>query len=119
MQPADPAVIALVDAAYDAFNRRDLDAAVAAMTPDVAWANGWEGGHVHGRDGVRDYWTRQWSVIDPEVRPVAMSVHDDGRTVVVVEQVIRDRSGTVVAEQRVRHAYTFRDGLVARFDILD
>jgi hypothetical protein len=32
-----------------------MEAAVATMHPDVAWANGLEGGHVHGHDGVRDY----------------------------------------------------------------
>jgi hypothetical protein len=25
---------------------------------------------VHGRDAVREYWTRQWDVIDPRVDPV-------------------------------------------------
>ena len=39
---------------YDAFNARDIDTCLAAMTPDVDWANGWEGGRVAGRDPVRD-----------------------------------------------------------------
>lgn len=29
------------------------------------WANGVEGGHVHGRTAVREYSTRQWSTIAP------------------------------------------------------
>jgi len=28
------------------------------MRPDVIWANGMEGRHVHGRDEVRSYWKR-------------------------------------------------------------
>ena len=28
------------------------------MHKDVIWANGMEGGHVHGRDQVRSYWTQ-------------------------------------------------------------
>ena len=40
---------------YEAFNARDIDTCLAAMTPDVDWANGWEGGRVVGRDAVRDY----------------------------------------------------------------
>ena len=39
---------------YQAFNARDVDTCLAAMTPDVDWANGWEGGRVVGRDAVRD-----------------------------------------------------------------
>ena len=37
----------LLKAAYAAFNRRDIDAALAAMHPEVEWANGMEGGTVH------------------------------------------------------------------------
>ncbi len=59
----------LLTRAYDAFNARDVDAAVAAMHPDVDWPNGMEGGRVHGHRGVRDYWTRQWRSIDPRVEP--------------------------------------------------
>jgi len=44
---------------YQQFNARDIDSVLAAMHEDVMWANGMEGGHVHGRDGVRAYWTRQ------------------------------------------------------------
>jgi ketosteroid isomerase-like protein len=44
---------------YDRFNARDLETVLAAMHEDVMWANGMEGGHVRGRDGVRSYWTRQ------------------------------------------------------------
>ena len=41
---------------YDRFNTRDMDSVLAAMHEDVIWANGMEGGHVHGRDEVRSYW---------------------------------------------------------------
>jgi hypothetical protein len=34
------------------------------------WTNGMEGGHVHGRDEVRSYWKRQWSILNPHVEPV-------------------------------------------------
>ena len=42
----------LLRSAYEAFNARDIDSALAAMTPDVDWANGWEGGRVVGHDAV-------------------------------------------------------------------
>lgn len=55
-------------ALYDAFNARDIDTVLAAMTQDVDWPNAWEGGRVHGRDAVRSYWTRQWAEINPPRR---------------------------------------------------
>ena len=42
---------------YERFNARDMEAVLATMHRDVMWANGMEGGHVYGRDGVRNYWT--------------------------------------------------------------
>ena len=33
---------------YDRFNARDIDGVLTALTDDVAWANGMDGGHVHG-----------------------------------------------------------------------
>jgi ketosteroid isomerase-like protein len=113
-----PEVEALLRAAYDAFNRRDVDAVLAGMAPDVEWPNAWEGGYVHGHDEVRDYWARQWRELDPEVRPVDLERAADGRVRVLVEQTVRPvgsaTSGTVA---RVVHAYTLRDGLVTRMDV--
>lgn len=110
---------AVIYAAYEAFNRRDMPAAISIMTPDVAWANGWEGGYVHGHDEVRIYWLRQWQQLNPSVTPRSSRALGDGRLVVTVEQVVRDLDGMVVAAATVEHAYTFKDGLVARMDILD
>jgi ketosteroid isomerase-like protein len=56
--------IAVLKRAYAAFNIRDIDSALAMMQPDVEWPNGTEGGTVHGRAGVREYWTRRWGVVD-------------------------------------------------------
>jgi hypothetical protein len=33
---------------YDRFNARDIDGVLAVLADDVAWANGMDGGHVHG-----------------------------------------------------------------------
>jgi hypothetical protein len=104
---------------YDAFNRRDIERAVAAMHDDVDWPNAWEGGRVVGRDAVRAYWTRQFAEIDPSVEPVGFSVEPDGRTAVAVHQVVRAPDGTVLADRTVTHVYAFRDGLVERMDVVD
>jgi len=103
--------------AYQAFNARNIDTAVSLMCPDVEWANGMEGGHVHGREEVRDYWTRQWKIIDPHVSPQRIDVAQDGRVSVEVRLVVRDLSGGVLSEKNVRHVYRMKDGLIARMDI--
>jgi len=107
----------LLSGAYDAFNARDIAAALAVMHPDVDWPNGLEGGRIHGRGGVRDYWTRQWSVIDPHVEPRRYGTDESGRVIVEVHQVIRDRAGAVIADQMVQHVYVVQDGLIRRMDI--
>jgi hypothetical protein len=45
--------------AYLAFNRRDIEAVLVLMRPDVDWPNAMEGVRAVGIDEVRAYWTRQ------------------------------------------------------------
>jgi ketosteroid isomerase-like protein len=102
---------------YDRFNARDMETVLNALNEDVAWANGMEGGHVHGRDGVRSYWTRQWAMIDPHVEPVDFSTNSGGEVVVEVHQIVRDLQGNVLVDQMVGHIFRIENGLVKRFDI--
>jgi nuclear transport factor 2 (NTF2) superfamily protein len=102
---------------YRAFNERDVDRVLAAMTPDVDWPNGWEGGRVAGRDAVREYWQRQWAEIDPHVEPMDIATRNDGTVAVLVRQTVRDLTGALLDEGEVRHVYGFRGELVARMDI--
>jgi hypothetical protein len=45
----------LLERLYGRFNARDMEAVLTAMHQDVVWADGLEGGHVCGHDGVRNY----------------------------------------------------------------
>jgi hypothetical protein len=107
---------ALLRSAYRAFNARDIDAALAAMHPDVDWHNAMEDRRAHGHDEVRTYWTRQWELIDPHVEPLGFEIEADGRIAVEVHQVVRDLDGDLIVDQRVRHLYAIRDGLIERMD---
>jgi len=109
--------IELLRRAYAAFNARNMDGALATMRPGVEWPNGMEGGIVHGHDGVRAYWTRQWNMIDPHVEPVSFDLDPAGRVVVGVHQVIRELSGKVLMDRMVQHIYTFQDGLIQSMEI--
>lgn len=99
---------------------------LAELTVDVIWANGMDGGHVHGREAVRAYWTRQWSLVSPHVEPVGFDPAADGTIVVNVRQTVRDLDGRPLEGQAhgltdkiVAHVFRLRDGRVARFDIRD
>jgi ketosteroid isomerase-like protein len=119
MRAVEPneAVSRVVRRGYAAFNARDVEGALAVMTTDVQWANGWEGGHVHGKEAVRDYWTGQWQEFDSHVTPTHMSIDGDG-VVVLVDQIVRRPDGTEVRAGTVRHRFELRDGLISRMDIL-
>ena len=109
--------IALLRAAYAAFNARNIDAALALMTPDVAWPRAFKGGFVRGPEEVRAYWTEQWSEIDPHVEPLAFHPDDDRRIVVEVHQVVRDLTGTLLADERVEHRFSFEQGLIRGMEV--
>lgn len=120
MKAVDPQVERLVRTGYEAFNRRDIDAALAVMAPDVRWANGWEGGHVEGHEAVRAYWTRQWEELDPTVVPTAVELDDEADGILVtVDQQVKDGAGRLINAGTVRHRLTISDGLVTRMDILE
>lgn len=104
-------------AAYRDFNARRIDAVLAHMHPDVVWPNGMEGGYVYGQESIRDYWTRQWQIIDPHVEPVAIRMDETGRYDVEVHQVIQDTNGKLLADQTVHHIYSFQGGRIKRMDI--
>lgn len=109
--------VELLKRVYHGFNVRDMENVLAAMHHDVIWANGMEGGHVHGHDEVRRYWTRQWTMIDPSVQPVAFSKDAEGEIVVEVHQVVRNLHGDLLADKMVCHVFRIENGLIKRFDI--
>ena len=109
--------VELLRRVYELFNRRDIERVLAAMHPDVIWANGMEGGHVHGRDGVRSYWKRQWAILDPHVEPVEISPSGAGQVVVKVHQIVRDLKGNLLVDKVVIHVFQIQNGLIQRFDI--
>lgn len=104
-------------AAYAAFNARDIDAALALMTSDVAWPRAFKGGFVRGPEEVRAYWTEQWSEVDPHVEPLAFHREEDGRTLVEVHQVVRDLAGNLLADERVGHRFTLESGLIHAMEV--
>jgi hypothetical protein len=104
-------------ALYEAFNAREIDTVLGAMTPDVDWPNGMEGTREIGHEAVRAYWLRQWGMIDPRVEPVSFSKRPDGSIAIEVHQLIRNLEGDVLNDRTVRHVYRLEGELVSRMDI--
>jgi ketosteroid isomerase-like protein len=118
--------VELLKRIYARFNARDMDGVLSVLADDVAWANGMDGGYVHGREGVREYWTRQWSMVSPHVEPVGFRRTEDGAIIAEVRQSVRDLEGKPLQGQThglkdktVGHVFRLREGKVARFDIQD
>lgn len=116
--------IEVLENMYDRFNARDIDGVLEMLTDDVIWANGMDNDYVHGRDGVRQYWTYQWSVVSPHVKPVSFHQGPNGSITVEVQQVIHDLEGKSdqthgLEDKTVGHIFSFKDGKVSRFDIRD
>jgi SnoaL-like domain len=112
------AEIELLRRIYREFNRREIGAVLASLHANVDWPNGMEGGRVHGHDAVREYWTRQFQMLDPHVEPEGFRITEDGRIVVEVHQVIHDISGRLLVDQKIEHVYEIEDGLIRRMEII-
>jgi nuclear transport factor 2 (NTF2) superfamily protein len=102
---------------YEQFNARDADAVLEALTTDVEWPNGWEGGYVRGHDAVRDYWTRQWAEIDATVIPQEFTTLPDGRIDVTVHQMVKNIGGELLSDSTVHHVYRLRGDQVEHMEI--
>jgi hypothetical protein len=107
----------LLQKMYAAFNRREIEAVLSQLDPDVDWPNGMEGGREQGRAAVRNYWTRQFALVHSNVEPVNFTTEEDGRIRADVHQVVHDNSGKLLSDQMVQHIYTFRNGLIAHMEI--
>lgn len=108
---------ALIEQAYAAFNERNIDAALALMTPDVSWPRASEGGRAVGKEEIRAYWTRQWAEFDPHVDPLQITQDAGGRVRVRVRQRIASLQGQLLSDSEVLHIFTLKQGRIAAMDL--
>ena len=118
--------VEMIKRIYHSFNARDIDGVLAVLSYHIAWANGMDGGHVYGREAVRDYWTRQWAVVSPHVEPVAFENSEDGVVAVEVIQSVSDLKGQPLdgqthglKDKTVTHIFRMQGDTIVRFDIRD
>jgi len=102
---------------YDAFNKREIEIIISRMRQVVKWANGLEGGFVYGRDAVREYWTNQFKMIQPELETLNFETDEKNRNIVTVHQIIRDLQGNLLADATVQQIFTIENGLISLYEI--
>ena len=107
----------LIAQAYSAFNRRDVDGALAVMSENVDWPKASEGGRVVGKEEIRAYWTRQWAEFNPHMEPIEVANREAGRTDVKVHQLVKNLKGDILSDQTLLHVFTIANGLIERMDI--
>jgi hypothetical protein len=107
----------VISQAYSAYNRRDVDGALALMSDNVSWPKASEGGRVVGKEEIRAYWTRQWKEFDPHVEPIEVIDREGGKTEVRVHQVVKSLGGDVLSDSEVWHVHTIANGLIERMDL--
>jgi len=109
----------LIEQAYSAFNRRDIDGALALMTQDVSWPKASEGGRVIGKEEIRAYWTRQWGEFDGHVDPLEITEENGGQVRVKVHQLVKNLQGEVLWDGEVLHIFTVNRDLIAAMHLGD
>lgn len=101
---------------YKNFNERNIDPIIANMTDNVKWANGMEGGYVYGGDAVKEYWTRQFTMVSSNVTP--LKIDSENEVVKIkVHQVVHNLNGKLLADEFVYHFFYLKDNKIAEFHI--
>ena len=101
---------------YKHFNNRKIDLVISKMTDHVKWANGMDGGFVYGHDAVRNYWTRQFTLVSSNVTPLEIET-ENGLIKIKVHQVVHDMNGNLLADEFVYHFFHLREDKIAVFEI--
>lgn len=101
---------------YKNFNDRNIEAVITHTTNNVKWANGMEGGYVYGHNGMREYWLKQFTMIDPKVTPVSVEVAGD-MVNIEVHQVVHDLQGNQLMNKKLFHHFYMAHNNVERFEI--
>ena len=97
---------------HAALDRRDLDAVMALMHPDVQFEDFVDGGPLAGLVEVRAFYQRLFDTLSPGFDILATENLPGGRVRVDMQVVVHDSAGHVWSDSRSGATYTLTDGLV-------
>jgi hypothetical protein len=92
--------------AYEAFNARDADAALATLHPKVRWDDG-EGHMLEGHAAVRRHWLQQWAAADPTLEILELSAGPEDVSARIRLLTRQDQHG-----RELTNELQFADGLI-------
>jgi uncharacterized protein len=104
--------IVILRAAYAAFNRGDIAAAVQSLDENIDWSEPTEfpgGGTYHGREGAKQYLTNSRSSVAEVISEPEQFIPAGDRIVVFVYARVRPKNSTSWQEVRLADVYLFRD----------
>jgi ketosteroid isomerase-like protein len=105
---------------YQAFNRGELEDALAVFDPEIVWHTylvpGPGGGTYHGHEGVRELWADARNIFgDFRNEPERLIAAGD-RLVVLVRICGWGKESGIAVEAKIAHIHTFRNGKVVRVE---
>jgi ketosteroid isomerase-like protein len=105
--------IADLRAAYAAFNRGDIDAAVKPLDPGIEWVEPAEfpgGGTYHGVEGAKRYLVQSRSGADDVISEPEQFIFSGDRIVVFVHARVRPKGSKAWQDIRLADVYWFQNG---------
>ena len=112
----------LVQEMVAAWNRRDLEAALARLDPRAEYVNpptAVEPGTRHGHEGVADVMHKQWEGLGPDARQEIEELHVVGDQLITAGRVTRSMLGsTTPLENQVALRWSFRGDRILRIEVL-
>ncbi len=108
--------IAVVRAAYDCFNRRDIAGVLNLCHPDIELPDVLANSTLYGKVAIEQNWHQQLELVEHSVFPAEFV--DMGDTIVVVARhEMYDRDGSPLGPGVMAvHRFTFRDDRIARME---
>lgn len=71
---------------------------------------------MYGHNGVREYWSRQFTMVSSKVTPLEIDAQN-GPVKIKVHQVVHDLNRKLLADETVYHFFHLRGNKIAGFDI--
>ena len=110
--------VEIVRKGFEAFNRRDFDAAMDLAHDSLTWKPLFsvETKLLRGRDEVRDAWERQTEAVDIRIDLLELTPLDENRVLAIGKWHGRGSQSGVPFEQTAAQVFTIERGLLRSVD---
>ena len=113
----ESARVALVRDAYRRFNKSDITALLDLLDPDVELPDPLSGRKLRGVDEAREYWEREFALVEPTLLVSEIVEIGDALLVVVFQELYDRESGKLLGHGVTAvHRVTFRGDRIASIE---